>query len=108
MSRNRQSKIFGFLGTSKYTKAKIMVGAKQQQRYLLKSTGKTKIVATLEPYNEDYSQIEAMVGSIIDGIRLDLSVGNNQLRAKQVDWINKAAKKQGKNLAIIMDLPGCD
>jgi pyruvate kinase len=85
-----------------------MVGAKQQQRYLLKSAGKTKIVATLEPYNEDYSQIEAMVGSIIDGIRLDLTVGNNQLRAKQVDWINKAAKKQGKNLAIIMDLPGLD
>lgn len=67
---------------------------------------RTKIVATVGPATNSYEQIEALIASGANGLRLNFSHGTHEERVQQIKWIRKASKQLSKPVAIIEDLQG--
>jgi len=66
----------------------------------------TKIIATVGPATDSLESIEQLIKAGANGLRLNFSHGTNEERDKQIKWIRKAARSQGKPVAIIQDLQG--
>ena len=70
------------------------------------SSKKTKVVCTLGPSTDNPKILERMLKAGMDVARLNFSHGNNSEHAARVKSIRQAAKKIGKVIAILQDLPG--
>ncbi len=73
---------------------------------LLSEFRRTKIIATVGPATSSEESVYKLIESGADGIRLNFSHGTFEERIEQIEWIRKAAKKQGEQVAIIQDLQG--
>jgi pyruvate kinase len=67
---------------------------------------RTKIVATIGPASRDPETLERMVEAGLDVARLNFSHGNRELHAENAARVRAAAKKVGRQVAILQDLPG--
>ena len=67
---------------------------------------KTKIVCTIGPACDSVSVIRGMLEAGMDVARLNYSHGTPQKHASAVEKLRVEAKKQGKHLALLVDLPG--
>lgn len=67
---------------------------------------RTKVLAAIGPASHNYDTILAMVKAGMDGCRFNFSHGTHDERDQQIEWIRKAAKVTGKNVAILQDLQG--
>ena len=67
---------------------------------------RTKILATIGPSVFTQEKIEQLIEAGINGCRLNFSHGSGEERDEQVKWIRDAAKKYGRNVAILQDLQG--
>jgi pyruvate kinase len=67
---------------------------------------RTKIIATVGPSVDSYEAIASLIKAGTNGLRLNFSHGTNKERTKQIAWIRKAARAEGKPVAIIQDLQG--
>ena len=67
---------------------------------------RTKIIATLGPATASYEAIVAMLKEGTNGFRLNFSHNTHESHEEQMKWVRKAAKENGKPVAIIQDLQG--
>lgn len=67
---------------------------------------RTKILATVGPATNSYEQIEALIKTGVNGLRLNFSHGSNQERDQQIAWIRRASQALKKPVAILQDLQG--
>ena len=67
---------------------------------------KTKIVATIGPASESPQMLEKLIRAGLNVARLNFSHGDPSRHAEVVRRIRRAAKKLGKRVAIMADLPG--
>jgi pyruvate kinase len=67
---------------------------------------RTKIVATIGPASRDPETLERMVEAGLDVARLNFSHGNREIHAENAARVRAAAKKVGRQVAILQDLPG--
>jgi pyruvate kinase len=67
---------------------------------------RTKIVATIGPASRDPETLERMVEAGLDVARLNFSHGNREIHADNAARVRAAAKKVGRQVAILQDLPG--
>lgn len=67
---------------------------------------KTKIVATLGPASSSEEMLEELVRVGIDMARLNFSHGAHDVHHRNARTVQAAAKKQGRNVAILQDLQG--
>jgi pyruvate kinase len=70
------------------------------------SSKKTKVVCTLGPSTDHPKILEKMLTTGMDVARLNFSHGNHSEHAGRVKLIRQTAKKIGKVIAILQDLPG--
>lgn len=74
---------------------------KEQSKY-----SKAQIVATLGPASEKESVLRELMEHQLDVIRLNFSWSDIETRRRQILLVRSLAKEQGKNIPIIIDLPG--
>lgn len=67
---------------------------------------KTKIVATIGPASHDSEMMESLLLAGMNVARLNFSHGSFESHARVIDKLRAAAKKHGRPLAIMADLPG--
>ena len=67
---------------------------------------RTKIVATIGPASREPETLERMVEAGLDVARLNFSHGNREIHAENAARVRAAAKKVGRQVAILQDLPG--
>jgi pyruvate kinase len=67
---------------------------------------RTKILATIGPAVNSYEAINGLIEAGANGLRLNFSHGTYEEREQQIKWIRKAAKANGKPVAILQDLQG--
>jgi pyruvate kinase len=67
---------------------------------------KTKIVATIGPATESPQMLEKLIRAGLNVARLNFSHGDPSRHAEVVRRIRRAAKKVGRRVAIMADLPG--
>lgn len=67
---------------------------------------RTKIVATLGPSSDNLYTLERMLQAGIDLARLNFSHGSYENFSEIIKNLREAAKKTGKNIAILQDLQG--
>jgi pyruvate kinase len=67
---------------------------------------RTKIVCTLGPATDSPEMIERLILTGMDVARLNLSHGSLAQHARQVRIIKKINRQTGRNIAILIDLPG--
>jgi pyruvate kinase len=67
---------------------------------------KTKIVATIGPASESPEMLTKLIYAGIDVARLNFSHGNPAKHAEVIRRIRDAARKTGRRVAILADLPG--
>lgn len=72
----------------------------------LEAFKRTKIIATVGPSTNSYTAVGDLIKAGANGLRLNFSHGTEEERDAQIAWIRKAAKAQGKPVAIIQDLQG--
>lgn len=72
----------------------------------LKDFKRTKIIATVGPSTNSATAVSDLIKFGANGLRLNFSHGSEEERDKQLAWIRKAAKSQGKPVAVIQDLQG--
>ncbi len=72
----------------------------------MQSLKKTKIIATIGPASSDAKMIEHMIKSGLNVARLNFSHGDFAEHAEKLQTVRKAAKKVGKQVAILQDLGG--
>jgi pyruvate kinase len=72
----------------------------------LKSSKRTKIIATVGPATNSYEAILGLINAGADGLRLNFSHGTNEERDQQITWIRKASKACARPVAIIQDIQG--
>src|SRR6476659_9659260 len=66
----------------------------------------TKIVAMLGPASSSTEILERMIGAGVDVVRLNFSHGKAQDHLDRATLVREAAKKVGKEVAIMADLQG--
>ena len=66
---------------------------------------KTKIVCTIGPASRDPSTVRKLVQTV-DVFRINFSHGDHPSHLAEVTTIRKEARKAGRNVAILQDLPG--
>src|SRR5215218_4043001 len=66
----------------------------------------TKIVATLGPASSSTEVLERMIRAGVDVVRLNFSHGKAQDHLARAELVREAAKKVGKEVAIMADLQG--
>ncbi|HHR86166.1 MAG TPA: pyruvate kinase, partial [Candidatus Acetothermia bacterium] len=69
-------------------------------------THKTKIVCTIGPASDAQRVLERMIRQGMNVARLNFAHGNFESHASSIERIRAAAKKVGKRVAILADLPG--
>ncbi len=67
---------------------------------------RTKIVATLGPNSDSAEMVEAMILAGADVFRLNFSHGSAEEHCQRAQWIRSAAKKAGREVAILADMQG--
>ncbi|MGH2783325.1 MAG: pyruvate kinase, partial [Thermoleophilaceae bacterium] len=67
---------------------------------------RTKIVATLGPSTEDLVSIRAVLAAGADVVRLNGAHGTPATHARAIDLARRAARELGRNLGVLVDLPG--
>src|SRR5215475_7330266 len=67
---------------------------------------KTKIVATIGPASESPEMLARLIRAGLDVARLNFSHGNPAKHAEVIRRIRDAARKTGRRVAIMADLPG--
>ena len=67
---------------------------------------KTKIVCTIGPASESIEKLEQLMEAGMNVARLNFSHGNHEEHAARIQNIREAAKKIGKNIAILLDTKG--
>jgi len=67
---------------------------------------KTKIVATIGPASESPEMLARLIRAGLDVARLNFSHGNPSKHAEVIQHIRAAARKTGRRVAIMADLPG--
>jgi pyruvate kinase len=67
---------------------------------------KTKIVATIGPASESPEMLSRLIRAGLDVARLNFSHGNPSKHAEVIQHVRKAARKTGRRVAIMADLPG--
>jgi pyruvate kinase len=70
------------------------------------TTSRAQIVATLGPASSNKEVLLNMASHQMDVVRLNLSWGNTAERAQQIGLVREVASEVGKNIPIILDLPG--
>ncbi len=66
---------------------------------------RTKIVATIGPASREPRTVRRLVG-FVDVFRINFSHGDRQSHLEDIRTIRKEAKRAGKTIAILQDLPG--
>jgi len=66
----------------------------------------TKIVATIGPASRDEVVLERMIGAGLDVARLNFAHGHPEEHAETARRIRQAAERAGREVAILMDVPG--
>ena len=66
----------------------------------------TKIVATLGPASNDPALLEQMIRAGVDVVRLNFSHGTAQDHIDRAKLVREAAKRAGREVAIMADLQG--
>jgi pyruvate kinase len=67
---------------------------------------RTKIVATIGPASREPETLERMIEAGLDVARLNFSHGNREIHAENAERIRTAAKRVGRQVAVLQDLPG--
>src|SRR5215510_5076511 len=67
---------------------------------------KTKIVATIGPACDAQETLVRMIRAGLNVARLNFSHGTFEEHAKRIETLRGAAKKAGRDIAIMADLPG--
>ena len=67
---------------------------------------RTKIVATLGPATSSEEMIEELVKSGVDVTRLNFSHGEHEVHMNNAKTVREAAKKHGRNVAVLQDIQG--
>ena len=67
---------------------------------------RTKIVCTVGPSTERIPVLMKMIQSGMNVARLNFSHGTHQDHARRLDLIREAARRTGKNVAIMLDTKG--
>jgi pyruvate kinase len=66
----------------------------------------TKIVATIGPASRDPDVLEAMIRAGLDVARLNFAHGTPDEHAQTVELIHEAARRAGRDVAVLQDVPG--
>ena len=66
----------------------------------------TKIVATLGPASSDPTTLEAMISAGVNVVRLNFSHGTAQDHIDRAEMVREAARRMGREVAIMADLQG--
>lgn len=69
-------------------------------------SSKAQIVATLGPASSPQETLAAMIAAGVDAVRLNFSWGSFDEKAAQIDLVVALAKKAGRKVPVIADLPG--
>ena len=67
---------------------------------------RTKIVATIGPASREPETLERMVRAGLDVARLNFSHGSREIHAENAERVRAAAAREGRQVAILQDLPG--
>src|ERR1019366_3155494 len=67
---------------------------------------RTKIVATIGPASRDPGTLARMVRAGLDVARLNFSHGSREIHAENAERVRAAAAREGRQVAILPDLPG--
>jgi pyruvate kinase len=67
---------------------------------------RTKIIATVGPASWEPEVLEQLIGAGTDVFRLNFSHAGPERQARTIDSIRAAAKKAGREVAVLGDLPG--
>ena len=67
---------------------------------------RTKILATVGPAIDDSEKISELIMSGVNGCRFNCSHGDDAERSRQLKWVRAAARKKGRSVATLIDLPG--
>lgn len=67
---------------------------------------RTKIVATLGPATSSYESLSAIIKAGVDVTRLNFSHGSAEQHRQNAELVRKAAREQGRFVAILGDLQG--
>ena len=67
---------------------------------------RTKIVATLGPSTDSLDTVRQLIRSGVSVIRLNMSHGTHQEHGDRIQRVRQAAKEQGAQTAILLDLQG--
>lgn len=67
---------------------------------------RAKIIATLGPASSTIEEIEELIKAGVDVTRINMSHGTHENHAQVIRNIREASRRQGKELAILMDLQG--
>lgn len=66
----------------------------------------TKIVATIGPASRDADVLERMIAAGLDVARLNFAHGRPDEHAEAADAVRRASERAGRQVAILMDVPG--
>jgi pyruvate kinase len=72
----------------------------------MKSTERTKVVATLGPVSSDPETLGGMVAAGLDVVRLNFSHGERADHVARFELVRAVAKEHDRNLAVLVDLQG--
>lgn len=67
---------------------------------------RTKTLATIGPATDSEEIIDRLIAAGLDNCRLNFSHGTYEKMDEFIGWIRKAAKKHGRQVAIVQDLQG--
>lgn len=67
---------------------------------------RSQIVATIGPASENRDVLKAMIDHQLDVVRFNFSWSDTETRLKQINLVRELAKEAGRNIPVIVDLPG--
>jgi pyruvate kinase len=73
---------------------------------MIRSTRKTKIIATLGPASSSAAMIEQLMGAGVDLFRLNFSHGSNDDKKRIIKTVRQLAKRSDNAIGILADLQG--
>lgn len=73
---------------------------------VINNMNKTKLIATISPLRYDEKELERLINSGIDVVRLNTNYADAEFCTKVVNAVNKLNEKYEKNVATLMDLEG--
>ena len=66
----------------------------------------TKIVATLGPATDSPQNIEQLISSGVDVVRLNFSHGTAEQHRKRAIWVHEAAHRLERDVGVMVDVQG--